>query len=653
MVKKNKYKIIQKTNRVKSLTGNAVSCDFETLVYNNRHYVCAYGIVDHNFVEYKDIIKKCSPEEIEQESNNLISEFLKCCASIQKVNPKSKFIFHNLSKFDGKFLLDYACNFLTKSSEILKQNSRYYRIIIFFDYVGIIFQDSYLLIPLSLDKLAKSFNKTHFKSSFLHETDSFNKYLKCDVYREELLIYCVKDCQVLYEAYNVFRNIIFNLFGIDCLQALTISSLALKIFKSNFYDCDIENTGLKKDKELFLRKAYTGGSVEVYKPILDSGFHYDINSLYASVMYKYDYPVGVGNWVAGESLNLNTFFGFIETEVECDFMEKPLLNYRNKDKISLAGYGHWKSVYFSEEIIKAQELGYKFKFIKGLQYERGHVFKDYVEKIYDFRIKNPSRDHPLNVTAKILLNGLYGKFGVRDPVVVSKIIDADSFFREDFPGLTNFHYIGDKVLINYVPNEKLKMENMLLSNLNLQDVFNYGKNLEESTPVFLKESAVQLSAAVTSYGRLEIYKYKSMEHLNVAYSDTDSIFCQNELDPVFIDQHKLGSMKLESSFKNGIFINPKVYYHEPDKGSSVKKAKGLGGKDLTKQDFLDLLKSDSKIKILLEKSFITNTNNFIVKVGTTRFTLNNFLYKRKKLFDKEGNWINTESIFIDELPRET
>ena len=42
----------------------------------------------------------------------------------------------------------------------------------------------------------------------------------------------------------------------------------------------------------FFKKSYTGGAVDVYKPMGENIYRYDVNSLYPYVMKNYSTPVG-------------------------------------------------------------------------------------------------------------------------------------------------------------------------------------------------------------------------------------------------------------------------------------------------------------------------------------------------------------------------
>lgn len=49
--------------------------------------------------------------------------------------------------------------------------------------------------------------------------------------------------------------------------------------------------------------------------------------------------------------------------------------------------------------------------IEGVLFERGNIFKKYVETLYKLR-KSFKKEDPKNLICKLLLNSLYGKFGM-------------------------------------------------------------------------------------------------------------------------------------------------------------------------------------------------------------------------------------------------
>src|SRR6266699_1794691 len=81
---------------------------------------------------------------------------------------------------------------------------------------------------------------------------------------------------------------------------------------------------------------------------------------------------------------------------------------------------------FSEEMKNAIKYGYKFDILRGYTFESENIFKDYVEFLYNLRSQYPSTD-PMNFIAKILLNSLYGRFGMNDNFDNINVIHKDYY----------------------------------------------------------------------------------------------------------------------------------------------------------------------------------------------------------------------------------
>jgi len=84
--------------------------------------------------------------------------------------------------------------------------------------------------------------------------------------------------------------------------------------------------------------------------------------------------------------------------------------------------GSWKMVIYSEELKNALNYGYKFNILEGIIFEKQeNIFKEYVNYMYNLRKQFP-KDNPLNLIAKLLMNSLYGRFGMDDNHPVHKVI---------------------------------------------------------------------------------------------------------------------------------------------------------------------------------------------------------------------------------------
>lgn len=79
-----------------------------------------------------------------------------------------------------------------------------------------------------------------------------------------------------------FSDVIYRKHKIQVSGTLTISSLAMNIFLTNYYDPTKAAIPLinKRSLAVDIRKSYFGGITEVYKPYGESLYYYDVNSLY-------------------------------------------------------------------------------------------------------------------------------------------------------------------------------------------------------------------------------------------------------------------------------------------------------------------------------------------------------------------------------------
>jgi hypothetical protein len=73
----------------------------------------------------------------------------------------------------------------------------------------------------------------------------------------------------------------------------------------------------------------------------------------------------------------------------------------------------------------AIKYGYTFEIIQGYQFDKANLFKDYVNKMYNLRMEY-AKGTPMNLIAKLLMNSLYGKFGMRDERTKVEIFDCST-----------------------------------------------------------------------------------------------------------------------------------------------------------------------------------------------------------------------------------
>lgn len=273
-------------------------------------------------------------------------------------------------------------------------------------------------------------------------------------------------------------------------------------------------------------------------------------------MKEYPMPIGNITYFEGNILKLDPqAFGFFEVEVTAPKnLDRPLLQTKvetNGGMRTVCPLGNWTDMIFSEEMKEYVKYGYEFKVLRGYLFEKGYIFKDYVEELYSIK-QSVSKDDPMYAISKLLLNSLYGRFGMDYSTLLSKHVVThhvlsyqllDKHIINDIIDLEN-----DQILISYIPKD---IDDQLSSEYFDTTKFNI---------------SIGIAAAVTAYARVHMSQFLGDKNLNVLYTDTDSIDIDKPLNPKFIGP-ELGLMKLEYIFDEAVFLAPKVYGGVLENGS--------------------------------------------------------------------------------------
>ncbi len=406
--------------------------------------------------------------------------------------------------------------------------------------------------------------------------------------------YILGDVKALYQILLAFFETLISKFPIDPLTVLSAPSTAFKIWRTvqlPKLNKEFKVYDLSKSLDSKLRKAYLGGIVDVYRPHLieQTGYYYDVNSLYPTAMCK-PMPVGMPQLVdltVDEFLN-SDFFGFVEGVVRASSEEYiGLLPIKFQGKLICPG-GIFTGFFFSEELRFALDNGYTLLEIKqAYKFERGpQTFLDLITQLNRMKIEAQLNSQPtIRNIAKLLMNSMYGRFGMHTGLVQQKFVEPRQldYITEHFEILSEIPF-GELLLVSYTLKDPTVIGTRgLASTL---------KRFVDSLP---GNTNVAIAAAVTAYSRIIIntYKLKALElGLEIYYSDTDSLVVNGPLPEDMIDSATLGKLKLEHTFKEGIFVMPKVYYLELEDGTVITKTKGFPG-SLTKEQYLALLREES------------------------------------------------------------
>lgn len=597
-------KFITKIPFSKNMTNNFLVLDIETYIKNGILIPYAISIYDgkktYSFfiLDYKN-------------SEDMILSALKSIM-IKKYNNYNVYI-HNLAKFDVIFLMKY----LVKLGliEPLIHNQRIISLKMSWkidkNSYKLHFRDSYLILLASLKKLSTNFNvktpKTIFPLFFVNENnfdyvgevpninyfgnkitqEEYNKYsenFKSKFWnlREETINYCNIDCISLYQVIQKFNNLIFENFKINIHKYPTLPGLAFAIFKSNFMmETIIPKLSGKIAKDI--RTSYTGGAVDMYIPTASNStkiYGYDVNALYPSQMKFKLMPVGRPIYFNG---NIRDFdpnaFGFFYCKIIApNNLEHPIIQTHMKVNgltRTVAPLGLWEGMIFSAEMDNAIKYGYEFEILWGYTFESKYIFEDYVSYLHNLR-NQYQKSHPLNYISKILLNSLYGRFGMNDNFDSINVIP-----KEFYPDFENkfIDQITDKIDLDYHIIVFYRSSDGLIEDKGEHNV------------------SVSVAAAISAYSRIHMSQFKNNPNINLYYSDTDSIYTDSGLNENLISDMKLGKLKLEHVCKKALFLGPKLYCLLTDSNEFIHKVKGLKHEiELTFEDFENLLTKDFSIE---------------------------------------------------------
>ena len=566
---------------------------------------------------------------------------------LRKKYNQYKVYIHNFSNFDSIFMLKVLSS-MKLSIRPLIRDGRMIELKISWKKYSIYFRDSYLLLPSSLAKLARNFdveNKGIFPYKFVNNSDisltydgivpSINNFdnLSLEDYtsyydkfknktwnlRTETIKYCEQDVVTLYQIISKFSEQIFLLFRIDIVKYPTLPSLAFAIYRNKFIG-DAKIPLIHGSMYDFLVQGYTGGSVDVYKPKGENIYRYDVNSLYPYVMREFPMPVGNITYFDGDitKINSNTF-GIFEVEVTTpQDMKIPLLQTRIKTNSvtkTISPLGTWKGVYFSEEIYNAMAHGYKFKILRGYLFDRGYIFKEYVDFLYNLKV-NSDKNSTNYTIAKLLLNSLYGRLGMspdkEQHVIVSNDEALKYISKYEVSDVIDFKN-GRELVSFFDPNDN--------ENLNI---------------------SVAISLAVTANARIHMSQFKTMSNITLYYTDTDSIDIDKPLPDKFIGR-ELGLMKLEHIFDEAVFLSPKVYGGKT-KTYELVKVKGLKN-PISFEELKPLLKKDSYLEIQQDKWY-KNISNGHINIKNEIYSLSITTNKRILVYNSDNILCNTKPHFI-------
>jgi len=246
----------------------------------------------------------------------------------------------------------------------------------------------------------------------------------------------------------------------------------------------------------------------------------------------------------------------------------------------------------NKDIETLDKIGAQYTIHEGIYWRTSDfLFNNYINELYT--IKEQAQQGTVDyVIAKLEMNSLYGKFGMRRE-------------REQVVYCDNLKTALMKKLTPYYEDLGLYKKDVISEN---------------------KYIMPHYSAYITSLARNYLYNEMLKVGLaNIYYCDTDSLIVDKEIKT----SEKLGDWKLEAKIKKGVFLQPKAYALQKYDNKEIIKAKGLRFNDdnITLKDYELVLKTN--------RLDIIRAHNVHILGYKENLNINKTLKINKKLMEKK------------------
>lgn len=454
-------------------------------------------------------------------------------------------------------------------------------------------RDTLCLWPMPLEKVADTFcpEFPKLKGAINFEKETF------DPGNEDHRRYLHRDCEVLVVAYQRYRENVKTVFGSSL--GVTAGSTAMRAFQANIepgkaYFRDRKSSNI-------VRQAYYGGLVLPGHQVGEWGQIgcVDVNAAYGFQMKTHLFPVGSSYLTRKMREDRIGFF-----EVNCIVPESVFDTYGfnpipRKDRDGLCWpTGEFTTFISTPEIIFARELGCTVDVVAGYEWKRQEdVFSTFMSLCEEWEVKENGR---YKQSVKPQRNSLYGKFGSKP---VHKVLSFSKDWQVGCMPVIN-EKTGEWIPGLWTKEEQLDAEYML----------------------------PEWAALICAYERLYLMKFIMEAYRRGAknvYTDTDSLkFDLPVLEEILTENilpigDRYGQFKLEEICHSFLLVGGKCFYGlvNPDLSNpfslidwkngkkDLKKAKGVPGRLLDRQDYVDTLDNlrynNKVIDIRTSKRFVS------------------------------------------------
>lgn len=518
--------------------------------------------------------------EIGRPDNFIYGNTIDSFFDYMEANENSTYYFHNL-KFDGEFILVYLFEHgfkhvidrkdeATKTfTTLISDKGQFYSIKIIFHKEGkttkkATIYDSLKILPFSVDQVAKGFNLPISKLSLDYTAEREIGH----VLTPDEVDYLRNDVEIMARALKVLFD--------QNLTKMTQGSNALHDYKNTVTKKAFERWFPIPDYDHDVRQSYKGGFTYLnptYRGVdIGEGLVLDVNSLYPSVMHDRPLPYGEGIFFNGK-YEPDPLYNLYVQMFTCQFELKegylPTIQLKNNlsfiptEYVTTSGCEEITMCLTSVDL----ELFFEHYEVYNIEYHSGWKFKsttglftEYIDKWTEVKIESTRNGNKaMRTLAKLMLNALYGKFGL-NPNVCSKI----PFY--------------DNGMIRYSNGAKETRDPIYIPVATFITAWARYKTITSAQkvyPIFAYADTDSLHLNLKLPAELSLMTNEELENMTTADLQKYGV---NIPDDFVVDPVALGAWKIESRFTRARFIRQKSYvedWNPPDTWGTDKYDKSL------------------------------------------------------------------------------
>lgn len=435
------------------------------------------------------------------------------------------YYFHNL-KFDGAFIVSYLLGAgwcwvdgrpadSDTFSSLIGDDGSWYTLTIRFPKHIVEIRDSLKKIPLPVRAMPKAFG---------FEEDEAKGTIDYTAIREPGYLPTDEEWEYVKADVRIVDKALAQLYS-NGLTKLTQSSDTMAEYKGTLGGEDAFRKlfpVIDQESDHYLRCAYRGG-ITMADPRFAGRVHevdgvvVDANSMYPSVMRQELLPYGSPEWT-DDMPDDGLWIGrvYLDIDVKPDHVacwsEMRTVRFGNAAEYASHLEGEFTLTNVDLDLIKEHYTINEFVFVDAYTFKSARgMFDKHIDHWYAVKAQSSGGQRWI---AKMMLNTLYGKFGVRPQAATKR------------------PYLDD------------------------DGVICFERSPEEDRPVMY----IPMAVFVTAYARSRLMHAAQANYSTFAYCDTDSVhLLGSEVRGVEVHESKLGAWKVEGHFSKAIYRRAKCY----------------------------------------------------------------------------------------------